>query len=114
MKKPIECRRQRSRAGRYDFLVTGFSRRAVHVFCDRDYDLTEHEWYWTLQAVAEKAAQLGWKHVKFYGVLSGHVSIKNPAGHEIYLGDFSKIADPDSFLNDNYYTPKGFWIKNPQ
>jgi len=111
LSKIPECRRQRLRFARRDFLVTGFSRRAVHVFCDWNYDLTKHVWYWILLTVAEKATQLGWKHVKFYGVVSGVVYIKNPAGHQIYLGSVQEIAEPDSFLNDDYYTPKGFSIK---
>jgi hypothetical protein len=114
MLKRIECRRQQSRAdGRYDFLVTGLHRRAIHVFCS-DYDLTEHEWYWTLQAAAIKAAQLKWKHTRLVIFQKSDVYIKNLAGHAIRLGAFDKIAGSDHFLNDDYYTPKGFWIKNSQ
>ncbi len=114
MQKHIECRRQQSRAdGRYDFLVTGLRHRAIHVFCS-DYDLTEHEWYWTLQAAAIKAAQLKWKHARLVILRKSVVYVMNPSAHVIRLGTFDEIAEPDSFLNDDYYTPKGFWIKNSQ
>ncbi len=104
---------------REDFLVRfGDKRRAVHVVlpynangCPYSDILSEFELFWLLCFVADAASKLHWKtcSIDIYG--SNAVTVRNCAGHVVQIGYFDEIVEVDHFLNDQYYCPKGFYIK---
>lgn len=109
----------RPKAARNDYLVRGIGRRAINV--SRTFakgDMTEFELYWVIHAVATEANKRGWKHVRisipYLDRNSRYVSqvfATNCKKHSVLVGDFNTVSDRDHFLNDDYYSPKGFWIQ---
>jgi hypothetical protein len=117
--------RGRQAMAREDFIVRGFGKRAVRVVLMANYNtlentskkLSEFELTYLLIAIAEQISKRGWKtgvvdiSFGFSAAQHGSVRMRNPAGHSVILGPVGRLVEIDHFLNDNYYTPKGFWIK---
>jgi hypothetical protein len=130
--KPVYCpapgisiSRGRQAVAREDFIVRGYGKRSVRIVLLANYNtlentskkLSEFELTYLLVAIAEKISKLGWKtgvvdiSFGFGAARHGSVRMRNPAGHSVILGPVGRLVEIDHFLNDNYYTPKGFWIK---
>ena len=115
----IEITRRQARAFRDVYLVRGVDIRAIEIIIPSMSDgthysntLTEFEMYWLLVKCAKYAKIRRWKYISILiNDWNNSITIKNCAGHKVYLGRLGDVIHKDHCLNDEYYFPKNFWIK---
>lgn len=116
----IEIARKQPRAFLDTYLVRGVATRAIDILVPSDSNgtrysdkLTEFEMYLLLVACSKYAKTRNWKNILIkIGYWDKRVVVSNFANCEICIGILDDFIDSDHFLNDDYYSPKGFWIKS--
>jgi len=107
--------RARTNCLHFDYLVRGVGNRAILVDISSAMldvpKMSEFEIYGLVVFAAKEAKKKGWKIIcvdlRTYGVYARNASRSEP----FCLGDLKSITEPEHFLNDDYYSPPGFWIK---